>query len=249
MLDALVSAVWRGEFVRQGNPVVFILLRPQGLRGLGDVTKEQAGEYVHGYRPDRKPLLIKTAADMESDSDNRVFEHPTDEWQEYGIDPRIVAKLIGGRPGWLPYRWDGTDRGLRGYGQIPYGDWPSIMTKAQFEKWRLRRPDFSEWYATSSIGPRPHVNDWWVARVDAPLDGARAQMTGLPGRPPKSWALIEPEFRRRFASLDREKSAPEWAAEMRQWLVDQHPSAALPTKKTIANKLRPIIRKLRSQGR
>ena len=69
--------------------------------------------------------------------------------------------------------------------------------------------------------------------------------TGLPGRP-TTWSFVEPEVRRRFGPDCHSKPTAEWAREMRAWLTEEHPSVALPTEKTLRNRLAPLIRQLKA---
>lgn len=81
---------------------------------------------------------------------------------------------------------------------------------------------------------------------DAPSPAEQITSTGLPGRPSKSWHLIEPELRRRLEAGE-EKSAAEWARVLIGWLKDSYPTAPRPAEKTITNKIRPILREHRSE--
>jgi hypothetical protein len=71
--------------------------------------------------------------------------------------------------------------------------------------------------------------------------------TGAAGRPSKSWHLIEPEFRRRWEAGERHtgrivgECKTEWADVLIAWLKSEHPKAPPPARKTLSNKLRPVL--------
>jgi hypothetical protein len=73
-------------------------------------------------------------------------------------------------------------------------------------------------------------------------------MTGLPGRPTKSWDLIEKECRARYSSGERHSKNAEWARALLTWLSANHPDAALPKPKTLENKLGGLLRVLRNES-
>lgn len=77
--------------------------------------------------------------------------------------------------------------------------------------------------------------------------------TGVPGKP-TSWHLVERECRRRYAAGERHpnkigdmESSSEWARVLLRWLVSEHSDAAIPTEKTLTNKLPGLLRELKAQ--
>jgi hypothetical protein len=91
---------------------------------------------------------------------------------------------------------------------------------------------------------------------DAALSGAaadtavaQAYRTGLPGKP-TSWRLIAGECRRRYTKGERYPTRAAWARILIDWLGSEHPSAPLPTPKTLAsNKLPALLRELEASAR
>lgn len=65
--------------------------------------------------------------------------------------------------------------------------------------------------------------------------------TGAPGRP-SSMHVIEPEFRRRLKTGEAHATNKQEAEHLRNWLKEQHPSAASTSAKTIVNRIGQIRR-------
>ena len=102
-----------------------------------------------------------------------------------------------------------------------------------------------------------------IAAVDGGASGQAAEPprnndaeavygTGLPGRP-TSWQLIEPECQRRYADGERHagkvgESVTKWADVLIEWLGSTHPNAPHMGKKSVRNRLSPLLRELQSQA-
>ena len=69
--------------------------------------------------------------------------------------------------------------------------------------------------------------------------------TGLAGKP-TSWHLVEQECRRRFEAGERHDKTSEWAQALQKWLSETHPSAPQLKKKTLTNRLAPLLRELKA---
>jgi hypothetical protein len=69
--------------------------------------------------------------------------------------------------------------------------------------------------------------------------------TGDPGRPSKGRELYLAEFEKRAAADHSKPSAKLEAEDLRDWFKLNHPTAILPTAKTIENNIRPRMRALK----
>ena len=69
--------------------------------------------------------------------------------------------------------------------------------------------------------------------------------TGDPGRPAKGRELYMAEFEKRAAADHSKRSAKLEAEDLRDWFMLNHPTATVPTAKTIENNIRSRMRALK----
>lgn len=150
MMEALVSAFWRGAFERDKMSEVFILLAPKGPIS-SKPFEELPGQYAYSTARD-------AVTKIGEDGEHRL----TAERRAPGITRRNVATVLGGNSDFMPGAWDQTDAGFVAYAKIKYADWPAKMRSAHFENWCLYRDAFARWYAgTALILPKPPLEEMW----------------------------------------------------------------------------------------
>jgi len=157
MMAGLVSAFWRGRFEQGVTPAIFILLPPNGPPSLrGRSVKDRIGEYA--YSSVSRDAVVR----VDKDGEHRL----TAERRVSRLLRCDVATVLGGTSDFIPWAWNKTEDGLLAYANVPYPDWPTRMQRAHFEKWRINRADFGDWYKTQEIWPTPPLNSMWPPSVE-----------------------------------------------------------------------------------
>jgi hypothetical protein len=162
----------------------------------------------------------------------------------------------------------GYGAGIRVDGKPPGESWPLILQRCPWVIWEgkpgcglieIHREDFERLLGAATgrsmilrdDTPKGDVSESVGSAVESPVIYGG---TGLPGKPSKSWHLIEAECRRRYDAGERHpnrtgiESRREWARVLRGWLKSEHKNAPAPEEKTLTNKLADLLSELAQPG-
>src|SRR5262245_40318676 len=168
LVEALVNTgFWPGEFERNGQSVLFMLLPPDSAsseRRSGNYATQgevvvKVAEDLHSYvTADRKrsPILRENVAYVlwrPSGWRAIVPGYPAD-FAEWPDDKRDLAY-----PDWRAKHEDV----YRAHSTIPMEKWPTSPVDMRYHcsLWRIRRDDFARWYRNSSLSAGATLEHFW----------------------------------------------------------------------------------------
>ena len=154
--------------------------------------------------------------------------------------PRPPGKATWGRAQRKLFEWlrDGRQLSAGKYGQeeaVGCGRWRGRDAARVEAEFLYVSPALVRQLALDAGAAGSNVSDTSAVR-QPPM------VTGDPGRPSKSFQLYEDKFKRRVRDGTALRDLSAEAKYLREWLKGEHPLAALPTLKTIKNRLRELHR-------
>lgn len=187
LVEALVNTgFWPGEFERNGQSALFILLppdsssserRPGNYATQGEVVVKVA-EDLHSYvTADRKrsPILRENVAYVlwrPSGWRAIVPGYPAD-FVEWPDDKRDLAY-----PDWRAKHGDV----YRVHSTIPMEKWPTSPVDMRYHcsLWRIQRDDFARWYRNSSLSAGAPLEHFWPSGESSDSEQALHRTLGAP---------------------------------------------------------------------
>jgi hypothetical protein len=163
--------------------------------------------------------------------------------------------------GYQPFR-DPPPSSESMFEDIPAKEWPELFINKLDNQLYWDKTRLPVWMSVEL--PKHELVSAWLSIIDSHLavsdqsSGERGDdvvyRTGLAGRPTRSWHLIEPECRRRYAAGERHpgragESRAEWARTLIAWLKVNRPLALVPKPKSLTNKLAGLFPELEASNR
>jgi len=176
LMAALVTAFWRGDFVRGAQSALFMLQKPDSSAS-GNSTRwpRRPGDYAS-----RGEVVLKVGQDGESNptAESKRFHISREHIARMFYTPRGQRGIMQGEPagfeGWSFEKRDLADpnwrakyeESYRALSTIPIEQWSRVPYDMRdlCSLWRIRRHDFARWYRSSLRSAGAPLDSFWPTK-------------------------------------------------------------------------------------